>query len=557
MDVHSFVGQGPGQEAGDDLRGPARAEAAPERVWGRRLRQVYLWAVFGLLLFGGATFVLKSFHDVHYPFQWDDDEGNMWWEAAHATHLREGYHLLQQFPYIVNAYPPGWHLVTWAGARITGDYLVAGRLVSAVSGLGISLLLGFLVFRASPRRISARIRGAGALLTALLCFRVDSLGRYIPRLGVDLLAVFLTLLGVFLFLRSRSKPAGHYAAFAVFVVAVFTKQTMIAAPLACLIACALISPGAALKRLLFCLTLGSGVLGCLAWATDGEILRHLFFYNLRQPFSLAHWINGMQENVIGMLPIASLACLALLPFLYHLTSPKGGSLLRWLRAGVESSPYRQALLVLGLELVLALLISVTYGKLGSWIHYFLEWNLVCCPLAGLVLVRALAGWRPTSRYTPGGAALFLLLFLAALTGLPDSLRRINQVFVLSPGERYVQQVRRSSAAAVLEIIKATPGPVWCENMLLVMQAGKQIPIEPGMLCYLAKAGVWDQSGFVGLITGRKFGVIVLRNLDNPFWTTAIAHAVRECYAPAERLGDPGVENGYYTVYRPLPECAKP
>jgi hypothetical protein len=343
----------------------------------------------------------------------------------------------------------------------------------------------------------------------------------------------------------------------VLVVAVLTKQTMLAAPLACLAASAFISPGAALRRLLFSLTLGLGTLSCLTWTTDGEILHHLFLYNLRQPFSFTHWINGMQENLIGMIPIASLACLALQPFAYHLTSSQGGSLIRWLRAGVESSPYRQALLVLGLQLGLAFLTTAAYGKLGSWVHYFLEWNLAYCALAGLVLVRALASWRSSSRYTLGGAAVFLLLFFAAVTGLPDSLRRINHVFLLKPGERHIQQVRRSSAAAALEIIEKTPGPVFCENMLLVMKAHKELPIEPGISLYLANAGVWDQSGFVNMIASRKFGVIILRNLDSPFWTDAIKQAIREHYVPTERLGDPSVENGYYVVYRPQPEPAKP
>lgn len=117
-------------------------------------------------------------------------------------------------------------------------------------------------------------------------------------------------------------------------------------------------------------------------------------------------------------------------------------------------------------------------------------------------------------------------------------------------------MRRSSAAAALEIIEETLGPVFCENMLLVMKAHEEIPIEPGINLYLAKARVWDESGFVKMITSRKFGVIILRNLANPFWTDAIAQAVREYYVPAERLGDPAVENGSYVVYRPQPERAK-
>ena len=96
----------------------------------------------------------------------------------------------------------------------------------------------------------------------------------------------------------------------------------------------------------------------------------------------------------------------------------------------------------------------------------------------------------------------------------------------------------------------TPGPVFCENMLLVMKAHKEIPIEPGINCYLAKLGVWDQSPFVNMIASQRFGVIILRNLDNPFWTDSIVRAIRAHYVAAEHLGDAGVENGYYVVYRP-------
>lgn len=524
---------------------------------GECLRKVYLVALFALLLLGGVTFVLKSFHDVHYPFGWDDDEGAVWWEISHVTNLRVLYHPLQEYPYFVVPYPPVYHLVAWGAGKITGDFLIGGRLVCVLSALGISLILGLLVFQASPQRISARVRGSGALLSALLCFRLDSLSHYIPEMGVDLLAVFLTFLGAFLFIRFTSKSAWAYAAFALFALGVLTKQIMVAAPLACFLASALISPKKAIRLLVFSATPGLGILGYLSWATDGEVLRHLLLYNTRQPFSITHWIVGMQQNLISMLPIAAIACLAFLPFLNHGMSVRRGSFLRWLRGGVQSSPYRRALFVLGVQLFFALLVSVTYGKLGSGYHYFLEWNLACCPLVGLFFVRAFESWRPSSRYTLGGAALFLLVFLAALTGFPDSLRRINSVFRITPGERRIQDVRFSSAAEALRIVEETPGPVLCENMVLVMKAHKEIPIEPGIQCFLGKLGVWDQTNFVKMISSQKFGVIIVRTLDNGFWTDAIVGAIEKYYVLTERLGDVSIEAGSYVVYRPRPKPGQP
>ena len=517
---------------------------------GSRLRQAYLAVLFGILVIGGATFVVKAFHDIYVPYQWDDDEGAVWWEAAHVTHLREAYHPLQQFPYFVVPYPPAYHLATWLVARATGDFLVAGRLICVLSALGIGLVLGLLVYRAAPRRFSSHLRISAGVVTALLCFRLDALNHYLPEMGVDLLAIFLTFLGLYLFVRSCSRPAGQYAAFAIFVLALFTKQTMVAAPLACLAVSALVRPPAAIRRALFAGVLGGVGLGSLAWATRGEILRHLFFYNLRQPFSLTHWINGLQENMIGVLPLAALAILALLPMAYSGVGPKRTKWLRWLRVSVQESPSRRTLVVLGLDLCLALCTSLSYGKLGSGFHYFLEWNFVCCALASLLWVRALARWRSASRYSTAGAAVYLLVLLAALTGFPDSLRRVNEVFELTAGERHIKQVKRASAASVLSILQATPGPVFCENMMLVMKAHKEIPIEPGINCYLAKLGIWDESPFVKMIDTQKFGVIILRNLDNAFWTEAMRAAIRDSYQPAGQIGDPAVENSYYVVYRP-------
>jgi hypothetical protein len=150
-----------------------------------------------------------------------------------------------------------------------------------------------------------------------------------------------------------------------------------------------------------------------------------------------------------------------------------------------------------------------------------------------------------------------LLFFAALTGFKDSLRRLNSVFLLTPRERQVQDLRLSTAAAALRVMEETPGPVLSENMVLLMKAHKEIPIEPGIMCYLSKAGLWDQSDFVKMISSQQFGAIVMRKVDKTFWTAAMVGAIEQYYVPAEWLGDPDVEDGHYIVYRPRPNPGKP
>ena len=78
---------------------PTLRAKLPQTSTGKRLRTTYLFFLYSLLVFGSVTFALQSFHKVFYPFGWDDDEGAVWWEAAHVTDLKVLYHPIQQYPY--------------------------------------------------------------------------------------------------------------------------------------------------------------------------------------------------------------------------------------------------------------------------------------------------------------------------------------------------------------------------------------------------------------------------------------------------------------------------
>ena len=82
-------------------------------------------------------------------------------------------------------------------------------------------------------------------------------------------------------------------------------------------------------------------------------------------------------------------------------------------------------------------------------------------------------------------------------------------------------------------------------------------MNPGIQCFLGRNGLWDQSGFVKMISSQKFGVIIMRSLDNGFWTDAIVGAIEKYYALTERLGDVNIEAGSYVVYRPRPKPGQP
>ena len=62
----------------------------------------------------------------------------------------------------------------------------------------------------------------------------------------------------------------------------------------------------------------------------------------------------------------------------------------------------------------AFVVSFTAGKAGAWYNYFLEWNIACCALAGIVVGRT---WRQSRGVRMGwSVALVWLLVGAAAAG---------------------------------------------------------------------------------------------------------------------------------------------
>jgi hypothetical protein len=84
---------------------------------------------------------------------------------------------------------------------------------------------------------------------------------------------------------------------------------------------------------------------------------------------------------------------------------------------------------------------------------------------------------------------------------------------------------------VVNFIKQLPGDVYSEDMIILVQAGKEVPAEPAIISALAEDGKWDESGFVERIKNGQFSAVVIRwTLDNPGrFREPIARAIEERY----------------------------
>ena len=198
-----------------------------------RRAQLALHIVLTIFLAVGAVaFVLQSVIAFRTDSELDYGEGIVLWQAANVTNWKKAYHPVEEYPHNVFHYPPLFHLTSRAVAPLTNTLLEAGRLTSILSLAGTCLVGALLVALTLPPGGSGFGRFIGAFTAGTLVFATP-VWTWGVLMRVDMLAIFLTGCGVTLFVLSRRRAALAFLAFVFFVAGVYTKQTSLAAPLAC------------------------------------------------------------------------------------------------------------------------------------------------------------------------------------------------------------------------------------------------------------------------------------------------------------------------------------
>jgi hypothetical protein len=200
-------------------------------------------------------------------------------------------------------------------------------------------------------------------------------------------------LGIYITLGKRER--WQYAAAILFVLAVFTKQTMLSAPLACL------GFGffADWKRTLRVGAFASALVLGSAWFLNhtiyGGFLTSVLGYNMN-PFSWKAASVLTYSHLRECLPWLAIA-IAAFASIWNIPRIR---LLGWKRflEARSANPHSRAVLVAGLNTVLALVSMVSIGKMGASYNYTLGWDISVCLLCGLFMYRMLAAWRFSSAF---------------------------------------------------------------------------------------------------------------------------------------------------------------
>jgi len=494
--------------------GPASAGVR----WAARIALALLGAVFAWRL---AYQIGYCWWAIHYPYELDYGEGIVW-QQLRLLFTARAYGPITGFPAIVFHYPPLYHALTAALCALFGsDPLATGRALAAAGLAAAAIFAGLAVSRAlgsgSPR--SDRRVGAGA--AALILCGTSPVIFWLPVMRVDMLALALSFSGLWLAMLALERPALVHGAALAFVLALFTKQTMIAAPAAAFAVLLLMRPRTAVAGIATALLLGVAALGLLEWSTAGGFARHVFLYNLNRFDPAGLWLirDGLRDNGLAI----ALAMLALRLRGWPLLKELGGARsLAALRTRLAADGRGPLLILLG-HLTVTTLMLAMIAKSGASQNYLIEWMSAVAMFAGLALA-------DVARIARGNGVPAPALLIAATALLALQLAAFGK----SRGELLPPVPPRAESARLVAMIRAAGRPVISDNMVIVLRAGKEVLWEPAIFAELDGSRYFSAEPFVAKIRHRDFAFFVTfgRRGDAPFdarYTPAMAQAMDRAY----------------------------
>jgi len=508
---------------------------------------IFLLPAAMLLQTAGKSSARAAHAARHGLIQLDNEEGALLFQAMQIQRGESIYRSLEKPPYVAGTYTPLYMAMVAAWDDFDTPGFSKGRILVWSSALGISCLLILLVAGATRNAPLGILAGIGFLAT----FEVY---RWIGYFRVDFPALFFSLAGLTIIVIGNARRLPLIVGALLMVLALYTKQTMIAAPMACFLALLIRLEG---RRFLFfalaLLVFGLPPLVILHIMTEGQFLRHIIIYNMNT-FSrndLIIWATHLWNIHRGLVFAGAMV----LPWLLWIV-------LKDVRRSGETEEvlpsigfgFWQPLIIYG---IFAQWNIFGAAKAGSAENYLLE------PIAGLLILACLAAgsairWVAVQRFTIGSHLMAAVTIIVVLTGFFVEARMTTSEFaqerLFSP---YINPTAPdfSAAQTVRTMVRKAEHPL-TELAIFALQADRKPIFQPFIMSELARQGRWDQSKFVADITEAKFDLIVaqqdLTQLQAPIeYTEQMMAAFREAYQLEETVSGP-----LWTYYMLRPKLDK-
>lgn len=482
--------------------------------------KLWLWIIIGFMLYRVLVYALFAADHITYPYDYDAGEGlilSRAWIMAQGGNI---YSPINSEPYFVMNYPPLFEGIVALLAKVFGPGNWIGRLLSVVSaGLG-----AVCVYRIT-RHYAAKTLSAAA--AGLLLYASSWLTSWSVLSRVDTFGLMCTLAGLAVMSRepAHRTTRGVLLGALFFSLALFTRQSLIAAPLACALAYLfpqLDEPQRGRHKTVFLATMifvPAVLLTVMQVVTRGEFYRHTVLYTMGE-FEVGNFVRWIVDY-FKMHGATMVLC-------------AGYVIVRW-----RAPRFRVPVLFW----LLALTVSLTAGKEGSSINYFLEFWAASCILIGLMLGELEdfrgGGWRRLA-----GPVVVGILFVQVLV------QHYRTDF------NHVRPVYREASERLSTYVREAPGEVLSEYTGYLVINGKTPIYQPFSMTQLAERELWDEDKFIADIERGRFSLIVMTKVGMGYgrWSQRMIDSVLAHYDMIDTL--PCYELSFYessvnvnTVYR--------
>ena len=434
------------------------------------INKLSIRAIYFVLVVSALVHCALTIYNIPYRVVQDYNEG---WNVLFALRLLSDIPLYPlQGDYIFNNYPPISFYLVAAVSRLTGDVLVAGRIISLLSFVIIVLCLGRAVFVSGYSRSLSVFVG---LMTWLIFS--SNFGRYIGLNDPQMLAHAFMMLGLLLLLRAPDSKSAIVMASLLVLMAGFTKHILLPLPLAITIWLFLRNKShfyiwvvagffGALVLFGVCALIFGGQMFTSLFAHERVISPYLMFYNFKF-FML-------------IIPVVVLSFVG--PSNKEYFTSAGG--------------------LFAIATVIAFVLAVLFRS-GEGVSENAYFDVVFFGVPCAVL-RLAALWRVSefrAELRPLFVAIFFMISLPPLSLTPIKALEFRG-WVAEGLEAHLLAVNRS-----IEIIASTPDPVICEMMIFCYWSGKPIIFDFFNVGQAAKSSNKYHDQLAERFIGREFKLI--------------------------------------------------
>lgn len=480
-----------------------------------RLLWLLVWVLLAIYL---ALTLWLGFAGLVYPYQLDYGEGIVLWFAQQMAGGHSIYKGLTGLPYASSNYPPAAMLLSALLMPIFGQGYVSGRLLNFAA----ALIVAALIYRVVRAETGARSLGA---LAALFFIGSPYVYHWVPLFRVDLLGLAFAFGGIYVvWTWERRQQTIYFLLFTFcFLLALYTKQTLFAAPAAAFLT---LWPRDRRLAIAFALALGGvggGIYLAMDAATGGAFTFGLITSNAT--FFLPEQLFNLLTNFAVTFPI----------------------LLMFAAWGLINRFKARQVGVLEWYVVISFAGLLMAGRTGAWENYFFEALAAVCVMAVRSWKLEVRSWKSNSPTTD-----FELRTLNFQLVLP--LLLLLQIILMWHDPRIAANLIAEDTAAdqqLAELLARTPGTIISEDMGALASSGKNVDYYTFQYSSLARSGQWDQNWELNGLRDGAFPLVILErgtreDVDHyRRFTREFVSALDRYYARVQTLGK-------YEVYAPAP-----